>query len=140
MANQFIMAFSLALISVVLTVPLTAALPPPPRPAASDAASMQPIIANGTMVAVPAMSETFLFCWVDGALAHQIEWWDSRNNPVPHWSPQASRYQLGSGAHLPHAYLVFVDFHQPDVYTCVARGAAGMDEGSASVTVTLAMP
>ncbi|KAK8406331.1 hypothetical protein O3P69_007196 [Scylla paramamosain] len=138
MAPQIIVAFSLAL-SVVLNVPLTTALPPP-RPAASDTVSMHPIIANGSRVAVSAMSEAFLFCWVDGASAQQVEWLDPLNVPLPHWSLEASRYQLGSGTHLPHAYLVFVDFRQPGVYTCVARGAEAMEEGRASVIVTLATP
>ncbi|KAK8406330.1 hypothetical protein O3P69_007195 [Scylla paramamosain] len=126
-------------LSVVLNVPLTTALPPP-RPPASDTVSTHPIIANGSRVAVSAMSEAFLFCWVDGASAHQVEWLDPLNVPLPHWSLEASRYQLGSGTHLPHAYLVFVDFRQPGVYTCVARGAAAMEEWRASVIVTLATP
>ncbi|KAG0729709.1 hypothetical protein GWK47_029799 [Chionoecetes opilio] len=126
---------SLAL-SVALSVALTAALPPP-RPATP---ALHPIIANGSSVAVPYMGEAFLFCWV-AEPTRQVQWRDPSHAPLPAWSPTASRYHLGSGKHLPHAYLLFRDFRQEHegVYTCVARGGAGL-EGSASVTLTLQRP
>ncbi|XP_050707061.1 uncharacterized protein LOC126992394 isoform X1 [Eriocheir sinensis] len=119
-------------VAVALSMPLLAT-------GAPAAAAPQPVIANGSSVAVAPLAEAFLFCWVDAAAAVQeVEWRDAADKPLPSWTPGADAFQLGRGRHLPHAYLVLADFRQDlaGVYTCVARGEAGV-EGRASVAVSL---
>ncbi|XP_050707060.1 uncharacterized protein LOC126992393 [Eriocheir sinensis] len=138
MSSTTSLALAVALaVTVALSMPLLATAAP--AAAALAAAAPQPVIANGSSVAVAPLAEPFFFCWVDAAAAVQeVEWRDAADKPLPSWTPGADAFQLGRGRHLPHAYLVLADFRQDlaGVYTCVARGEAGV-EGRASVAVSL---
>ncbi|XP_050707058.1 uncharacterized protein LOC126992391 [Eriocheir sinensis] len=134
MASRSSLALTVALaVAVALSMPLMVFAAP------AGPAAPQPVIANGSSVAVAPLAEAFLFCWVDAAAAVQeVEWRDAADKPLPSWTPGADAFQLGRGRHLPHAYLVLADFRQDlaGVYTCVARSEAGV-EGRASVAVSL---
>lgn len=90
------------------------------------------VIVNGTSATVQYMWEDFVFCYASTsditALSRlQIEWRDSANKSLPSWVPNANLhvYQLGSGRHVLHAYLVLVNFtdDQEGTYTymCVLK-------------------
>ena len=92
--------------------------------------TVEPVIVNGTNATVQYTGEDFVFCYADtsdlNALSRlHIEWWDSTNKSLPSWVPNATQhvYQLGSGRHVLHAYLVLVNFSvdQEGTYMCVLR-------------------
>ena len=87
----------------------------------------EPVIVNGTNATVQGTGEDFVLCYADTsdltALSRlQIEWRDSANKSLPLF-PNANLhvYQLGSGQHVLHAYLVLFHFStdQEVTYMCV---------------------
>lgn len=124
-------------VALIVAVTLSVSLLTTAAPATSGAP--QPFVANSTIVAVPYLAEAFLFCWADPATdVQELQWRNASDAPLPPWTPGAAAFQLGSGRHVPHAYLVLADFREDlaGMYTCVARDEMGR-EGRVSVTVKL---
>nr|XP_027217137.1 uncharacterized protein LOC113809676 [Penaeus vannamei] len=104
--------------------------------------SDQAVIVNGTQVAIAPMADVFVYCrahvsTTDDLHHYRLEWHDSQA-PIPSWNSNVGVFSLGSGTHVPHAYLVFHNFNGANnagTYTCKLFKGNHL-VGSSAVTVS----